>query len=67
MAACAWCQADVYADSWVAESTWSQACGSGYANSGISTSVNASDLNIPPYATQPIPGAFSIPFLPFMV
>jgi len=56
MAACAWCQADVYADSWVSESDWSQACGSKYQTSGVASSVNASDLNIPPYATQPIPG-----------
>ncbi|CAG8580958.1 14028_t:CDS:2 [Acaulospora colombiana] len=56
MAACSWCQEGVYSiDGWLGESDWQANCGSNYNSQGIS-SVDTSGINIPPYATQPVPG-----------
>ncbi|KAG8768911.1 hypothetical protein FRB91_007348 [Serendipita sp. 411] len=55
MAACAWCQADVYADSWYSESEWAAGC-SNYGNTTIASTVDTSGMNIPPYSLEPIPG-----------
>lgn len=59
MAACSWCQEGVYSDSWSTESDWSNGCTS-YATSGVDSSVNATGINIPPYALQPNPGELHI-------
>ncbi|CCA69364.1 hypothetical protein PIIN_03263 [Serendipita indica DSM 11827] len=57
MAACSWCQKDVWGDSWVTESAWATGC-SNYGNATVATTVDTNGLNIPPYATQPLPGPF---------
>ena len=55
MAACSWCQPDVYSDSWPTIAQWKQSCSS-FNTNGVSTSVNATGLNIPPFAVQAIDG-----------
>ncbi|PVG04324.1 hypothetical protein CPB86DRAFT_771694 [Serendipita vermifera] len=55
MAACSWCQEGVYSiDGWLDEASWKAGCNN-YGSDGLS-GVDTSGLNIPPYATQPIPG-----------
>jgi hypothetical protein len=55
MAACSWCQEGVYSiDGWLSEEKWKASC-SNYNSDGL-TNVDTTGLNIPPYATQPIPG-----------
>lgn len=53
MAACSWCQDGVYSDSWPTVAKWKQGC-STFNDNGVSTTVNATGINIPPFAVQAV-------------
>lgn len=55
MAACSWCQDGIYSDSWPTVAQWKAGC-SNFATTGVSTTVNATGINVPPFAIQAIDG-----------